>query len=63
MRSFRKYDDTLSYIGGLFSTFMVALFVMHTYNEYGFEVDIAARSTSTERRQQFLKVNSICFLL
>ena len=32
MRSFRKYDDTLSYIGGLFSTFMVALFIMHTYN-------------------------------
>lgn len=43
MRSFRKYDDTLSYIGGLFSTFMVALFIMHTYNQYGFQVDIAGK--------------------
>lgn len=31
-RSFKKYDDTLSYIGGLFSSFMVCLFAMTKYN-------------------------------
>lgn len=35
-RSFKKYDDTLSYIGGLFSTLMVCLFAMMKYNEYNY---------------------------
>jgi hypothetical protein len=42
-RSFKKYDDTLSYIGGLFSTFMVTLFVMMKYNEYNYEIEIASK--------------------
>jgi len=31
-RSFKKYDDTLSYIGGLFSSIMGILFIMLKYN-------------------------------
>lgn len=41
-RSFKKYDDTLSYIGGLFSTFMAAMIVMMKYNEYSYEIEIAS---------------------
>lgn len=31
-RSFRKADDTLSYIGGLFSAILAILVVMNLYN-------------------------------
>lgn len=41
-RSFKKYDDTLSYIGGLFSSIMAALFIMAKYNEYSYEIDISS---------------------
>lgn len=41
-RSFKKYDDTLSYIGGLFSTFMAAMIIMMKYNEYSYEIEIAS---------------------
>lgn len=42
-RAFKKYDDTLSYIGGLFSTFIVCLFAMMKYNEYCYEIEIASK--------------------
>ena len=35
-RSFRKVDDTLSYIGGLFSTILVFLGFVSLYNELSY---------------------------
>ena len=37
-RSFRKIDDTLSYIGGLFSAIVTALIIMKKYNEISYEM-------------------------
>lgn len=38
IRTFRKIDDTLSYIGGLFSTLIVILALLSIYNEYCYEL-------------------------
>lgn len=35
-RSFRKLDDTFSYIGGLFSAIVTVLFIMTKYNEISY---------------------------
>lgn len=40
-RSFRKADDTLSYIGGLFSAILALMFMLIAYNETCYEIDIA----------------------
>ena len=40
-RSFRKADDTLSYIGGLFSAILAVLIIMTFFNEFSYELDIA----------------------
>ena len=37
-RSFRKLDDVLSYIGGLFGTIAICLFFVNLYNSYSFEI-------------------------
>lgn len=43
-RSFKKIDDTLSYIGGLFSTIFVLFLIFNQYNEIAFELELI-RST------------------
>lgn len=35
-RSFRKADDTLSYVGGLFSAILSLLVLMSLYNEFSY---------------------------
>jgi p-aminobenzoyl-glutamate transporter AbgT len=40
-RSFRKADDTISYIGGLFSVIVVLMFMINAYNETCYEVEVA----------------------
>lgn len=40
-RSFRKIDDTLSYIGGLFSAIVTALILVQKFNEFSYELEIA----------------------
>jgi hypothetical protein len=40
-RSFQKIDEVLAYIGGLFGTISIALFLVSIYNEYSFELAIA----------------------
>ncbi len=37
-RSFRKVDDTLSYIGGLFSTIVFCLSFLNLYAEFSYEL-------------------------
>ena len=41
-RNFKKVDETLSYIGGLFSTMIICLFFMEKFSEFGFEIKIAS---------------------
>jgi hypothetical protein len=40
-RVFKKVDDTLSYIGGLFSSIVCFLLVVGFYNQYSYELDVA----------------------
>ncbi len=35
-RSFQKIDEILSYIGGLFGTIAICLFLANVYNSYSF---------------------------
>jgi hypothetical protein len=37
-RSFQKIDEILSYIGGLFGTIAICLFLINIYNSYSFEI-------------------------
>ena len=41
-RSFQKIDEILAYIGGLFGTITMALFMLNKYNEYSFEIAMAS---------------------
>lgn len=40
-RTYRKIDDTISYIGGLFSAIVSALLLLGMYSELSFELSIA----------------------
>lgn len=40
-RTHRKIDDTISYIGGLFSAIISALLILGMYSELSFELNIA----------------------
>jgi hypothetical protein len=37
-RSYQKLDEILSYIGGLFGTIAICLFLVNIYNSYSFEI-------------------------
>lgn len=41
-RSYVKLDEILSYIGGLFGTLTMLLFVVKVYNNYAFEINLGA---------------------
>lgn len=41
-RSFKKIDETLSYIGGLFGFIVTAFLFMRVYTEYSFEVELGS---------------------
>lgn len=40
-RSFRKVDETLSYIGGLFSAILGILIMVNFFNEFSYELEVA----------------------
>ena len=40
-RSFRKIDETLSYIGGLFSAIIAILIMVNFFNEFSYELEVA----------------------
>ena len=50
-RSFRKADDTLSYIGGLFSAILGVLVIMTLFNEFSYELEIAKNLYYYEKNQ------------
>jgi hypothetical protein len=41
MRNFQKIDEILSYIGGLFGTIAILLFIVSIYNGYSYEISMA----------------------
>lgn len=41
LRSFRRLDDLLSYIGGLFGFLMILMVIIKKYNEYSFKIELA----------------------
>ena len=51
-RSFKKYDDTISYLGGLFSSLMIGLFLLFKYNEIAYELDIASKIFTYDDRHK-----------
>ncbi len=61
-RSFRKVDDTLSYIGGLFSAIVTVLFIMKKYNEISYEMEIAKNLYHYDRNVP-LKSDDFNFLI
>lgn len=40
-RDFQKIDEILSYIGGLFGTIAIMLFIVGVYNGYSYEISMA----------------------
>lgn len=61
-RSFQKIDEVLSYLGGLFGTIAIALFIVNVYNSYSFEMTLGGvlyrpegeSGDSSNRRYNFL---------
>lgn len=37
-RNYQKIDEVFSYIGGLFGTIAICLFMVNIYNSYSFEI-------------------------
>jgi hypothetical protein len=52
-RSFKKIDETLSYIGGLFSFLLIFLFFVNKYNEYAFDIELTRHSYYCEKNEPF----------
>lgn len=42
-RSFKKIDELFSYIGGLVGTVMMAFFIVQSYNNHAYEIDVGSR--------------------
>lgn len=51
-RSFKKYDETLSYIGGLFSMILVCLIGINKYNQYSYEMEIASNIYKYKKKEK-----------
>jgi hypothetical protein len=54
-RSFNKLDDYLSYIGGLIGSALVIFFVLNTYSERCYLIDIASNILENYDSQISLK--------
>ena len=52
-RSFRKVDDTLSYIGGLFGTITFLFIFVSWYNELSYEIEVSRNSYYYDKNDPF----------
>ena len=52
-RSFRKVDDTLSYIGGLFGTILVFFGFVSMYNELSYEIEVSRSAYYFDKNDPF----------
>ncbi len=65
-RSFQKIDEILSYVGGLFGTIAICLFLANTYNSYSFEIlmgDYLFKPEDENMSKQLKKYNFLHFLM
>jgi hypothetical protein len=52
-RSFKKIDETLSYIGGLFSFLLIFLLFVIKYNEYSFDLELTKQCYYCDKNEPF----------
>ena len=65
-RNFQKIDEILSYIGGLFGTIAICLFLINMYNCYSFEIlmgEYLMKPDDADMRKGLKKYNFLYFLL
>lgn len=65
-RSFQKIDEILSYIGGLFGTIAICLFLANVYNSYSFQILMGGylfKPDDANMQKQLKKYNFLYFLL
>ena len=64
-RSFRKVDDTFSYIGGLFGTILVFFSFVGIYNELSYEIEISRNAYFFDKNDPFdgKQFNLLIFLV
>jgi hypothetical protein len=65
-RSFQKIDEILSYIGGLFGTIAICLFLVNLYNSYSFEIlmgEYLFKPDDDNMRKGLKKYNFVYFFL
>ena len=43
VRGFQKFDETLSYIGGLFGFIMILFSIFSLYDKYAYEIEFGDR--------------------
>lgn len=61
-RGFKKIDETLSYIGGLFGFVVILLLFMKEYTEYSFELDASEYLYHIEPNQSVPNFNFLVFI-
>ncbi len=65
-RSFQKIDEILSYIGGLFGTIAICLFLVNVYNSYSFEITMGGylfKPDDHDMEKQLKKYNFFYFIM
>ena len=61
-RGFKKIDETLSYIGGLFGFVVILLLFMKEYTEYSFELDASSHLYHIEPDSSVPNFNFLVFI-
>lgn len=62
-RSYVKLDDILSYIGGLFGTLTICLFIVKIYNNYAFEINLGAILYKKDDKEVNLKKYNFLYFI
>lgn len=65
-RSYQKIDQILSYIGGLFGTIAICLFLVNIYNSYSFEIAMGSylfKPNDHNMQKQLKSYNFFYFIL
>ena len=61
-RGFKKIDETLSYIGGLFGFVVILLLFMKEYTQYSFELDASSHLYHSEADSSVPNFNFLVFI-
>jgi hypothetical protein len=63
-RTFQKFADVISYIGGLFGAITAVLLIFKIYCEYSYEMEIGAALFSSDHnlKKKFKRYNMLSFM-